>query len=143
LTRIARAAKRFWRYPAPLIRLWRTDLTVTPGFIARHPVYCAMRGSRAVGFYALSGTGAQRELEHMWVSPRHIGTGVGRALFTHLVERLGALGVTRLRVASDPNAEGFYRAMGGRRIGTVASTPAGRYLPLFVVRIPRARRRKR
>ena len=136
LTRISRAAKRYWGYPESLLRLWRRDLTVTPGFIDRHPVYHAVHRGQAVGFYAISGTGRVRELEHMWVHPRHMGAGVGRALFAHLVQRLHAMGVRRLDVASDPNAEGFYRRMGARRLGTIASTPAGRTLPRlrFMVR---------
>jgi hypothetical protein len=71
----------------------------------------------------------------MWVAPRWIGTGVGRRLFAHLLRRLDAAGVRRLRIAADPNAAGFYRAMGGRRAGSVASKPASRRLPLFVLRI--------
>jgi GNAT superfamily N-acetyltransferase len=135
LTRIAYGAKRSWRYPEKLIRLWKGDLTIGPEFLIRHPVYCAARGTRVVGFYAISGTGAERELEHMWVDPQHIGTGVGRVLFTHLLKQLRSLGVRRLRVASDPNAEGFYRAMGCRRVGRVPAKPAGRSLPLLVFRL--------
>src|SRR5262249_32953769 len=126
LTRISRAAKRHWRYPEGLLRLWQRDLTVTPGFIDRHPAYCALHGGERVGFYATSGKGPVRELDHMWVRPRHIGAGVGRALFAHLVRRLHAMEVRRLDIASDPHAEGFYRRMGARRVGEVPSTPNGR-----------------
>jgi GNAT superfamily N-acetyltransferase len=133
LSRIARAAKRHWGYPASLLRLWQRDLTVTPGFIDRHPVYYAAHRGKVVGFYAISGTGRIRELEHMWVHPRRIGAGVGRALFAHLVRRLQTMRVTRLDVASDPHAEGFYRRMGARRFGKVPSRPEGRTLPLLRV----------
>jgi GNAT superfamily N-acetyltransferase len=145
LTRISRAAKRHWGYPERLLRLWRRDLTVTPGFIDRHPVYHALHRGRVVGFYAIGGTGRVRELEHMWVHPRRMGAGVGRALFAHLVKRLRAMEVRRLDVASDPNAEGFYRRMGARRVGTIASTPAGRTLPLlrFTLRGSRSDARRR
>ena len=137
LTRLAHAAKRHWRYPERLIRLWKPDLTVTPEHIAGEPVYCAVGGTRIIGFYALSGTRATRELEHMWVDPRYLGCGVGRALFAHLQRRLRAMAVRRLEIASDPNAEGFYRRMGARRVGRVASRPAGRTLPLLVLGVPR------
>ena len=133
LTRIAHLAKRVWGYPETLIRLWRPGLTVTQEFVARHPVYCAVRGGEVVGFYALSDAGATPELEHMWVLPRHMGTGVGRLLFAHLRKRLAVAGATRLRIVSDPNAEGFYRRMGARRIGKEASHPAGRFLPVLVL----------
>ncbi len=135
LTKIAHAAKRFWGYPEKLIQLWKAELTITPEFVADHPVYCAVQRSRIVGFYALSGQHATRELEHMWVDPRHIGSGVGRALFSHLRGHLRRARVTRLTIASDPNAEGFYRTLGARRVGRVPSRPVGRYLPLLVVRV--------
>ena len=111
LTRLAHTAKRYWGYPEGRIRLWKADLTLTPEFVGHNAVYCAVRGSRVVGFYALSESRGAAELEHMWVHPTCIGSGVGTLLFTHLVRRLRAMGVPRLKIASDPNAEGFYRRM--------------------------------
>ena len=135
LTRIAHAAKRHWKYPEELLRLWKADLTVTADAIATNPVYCAVRGDEIVGFYALSQSGGTCEIEHMWVTPDTIGSGVGRRLFAHLLRRLRAMKCTRLEIASDPNAEGFYLRMGARRVGSVASRPRGRRLPLLVVDI--------
>lgn len=142
LTRIAHAAKRHWGYPEKQIRSWRGDLTATSTTIAADPTYCALRGERIAGWYAISGDGDERELEHMWVEPRHIGTGLGRLLFRHLVRRLRAMEVRRLKIASDPNAEGFYQAMGARRIGSVPSTPRGRRLPLLRLDVPPAAARR-
>ena len=132
LTRVAHAAKRHWRYPEDWIRLWRDALTVTPAFVARHPVGCAVRGASVLGFYALSGTGPVRELEHLWVVPGHIGRGVGARLLEHAVAALRADGARELRIASDPYAVGFYLRMGARCLGDWPSTPRGRTLPLLV-----------
>jgi GNAT superfamily N-acetyltransferase len=133
LTRLAHAAKRHWRYAEADIARWKAALTLTPDFIARHAVYRATLGGDAVAFYAVTGEGAARGLEHFWVAPAHIGTGVGRRLFAHLTDRLRAEGVTTLRIESDPNAEGFYLKAGARRVGEVPSTPPGRTLPLLVL----------
>lgn len=84
----------------------------------------------------MTGEGATRVLEHLWVAPTHIGTGIGRRLVAHATERLRAEGVRTVRIESDPNAEGFYVKMGARRVGEVASTPAGRTLPLLVLTLP-------
>ena len=108
------------------MRLWKADLTVTPAYILDHPVYCAVYGSCVVGFYALSDRGTTRELEHMWVLPTRMGSGV---------EQLHATRTASVRIASDPNAEGFYRWMGARRVGRVPSRPAGRYLPVLAFRL--------
>lgn len=135
LTRVAHAAKRHWKYPEDGLRRWRDALTVTPGFVARHAVCCAIRGASMLGFYALSGAGATRELEHLWVLPAHIGRGVGARLLDHAVVTLRAEGARVLRIASDPHADGFYLAMGARRVGEVASTPRGRTAPLLVIEV--------
>jgi GNAT superfamily N-acetyltransferase len=140
LTRIAHAAKRHWRYPEALMRGWRADLTVTPEHITAAPFYCATRGATVLGFYALSGRRARRELEHMWVQPQHLGRGIGRHMFRHLRRVLRRAGVERLRIAADPNAVEFYRRMGATPAGSVASTPPGRRLPVLVLHLgPRAR----
>ena len=142
LTRVAHAAKRHWKYPEAWIRLWRDALSLTPPFVERHPVYCAVAGARVLGFYALSGAGATRELEHFWVLPAHIGRGVGTRMFVHAVATLRADGARECRIASDPYAERFYLRMGARRVGEWPSTPRGRTLPLLVLEVgpPRGRR---
>ncbi|HYB99646.1 MAG TPA: GNAT family N-acetyltransferase [Candidatus Limnocylindrales bacterium] len=131
LTRIAHAAKRHWGYPEEWIRSWSADLTVSADAIAHDPVYCARSGGDIAGFYALSVEGDVAELEHMWVEPGYMGLGVGRALFEHAKDTAARLGCGRMRIASDPNALGFYERMGARRVGAVASTPAPRILPLL------------
>ena len=129
LTVIAHAAKRHWRYPEAWIALWRGDLTLTPQFIERYPVYCAVEADTVVAVSALVFAAADCELEHFWVAPTRMGTGLGRALFAHAVERCRGIGARRLWINADPNAEGFYERMGARRVGEVPSTPAGRMLP--------------
>ena len=129
LTAIAHAAKRHWGYPEAWIALWQRDLTVTPAFVERYPVYGAVEDDALVGFYALVFAGADCELEHFWVVPARMGAGVGRALFEHALERCRSIDARRLWINADPNAEGFYRKLGARRVGEVPSTPAGRMLP--------------
>ena len=133
LTRVAHAAKRHWRYPEEWIGLWRAGLTVTPEFIARYPVYCACRGDEIAGFYALTQAPPDRELEHMWVAPAHIGAGVGAQLLEHAVATLRGEGSRTLKIESDPYAESFYIKHGARRVGEIPSTPAGRTLPVLVL----------
>ncbi|MGH7354528.1 MAG: GNAT family N-acetyltransferase [Candidatus Rokuibacteriota bacterium] len=133
LTRVAHAAKRHWRYPEPWIVRWREGLTLTPGFIERLPVYCAVEGARVVGFYALSGRGAARELEHLWVVPARIGAGLGQQLLEHARATARGDGARFVTIASDPYAVGFYLRMGARRVGNVASMPRGRTLPLLLL----------
>jgi GNAT superfamily N-acetyltransferase len=73
----------------------------------------------------------------LFVEPQAIGTGVGRALYHHVLATARALGFTALRIEADPNAEPFYRAMGARPVGVVPSgSIPGRELPVLEVALP-------
>ncbi len=137
LTGISFAAKRYWGYPEQWMERWRESLTITPDFVRRNEVHAAVVEGNPVGFYALVGEGRKLELEHLWVLPEFIGTGVGRALFDHAVRRAAALGAEVVNIESDPNAEGFYRRMGARRVGEISYPMDGqkRTLPLLAVEV--------
>ena len=139
LTEIAHAAKRHWGYPENWIRQWKSDLTITPQFIATNEMYVAMYGEVIAGCCAIAFSESLVELEHMWIRPEHMGSGVGRALFSYVKERAASLEVPALEISSDPNAEGFYKRMGATRIGEVRSQIEGqsRVLPRMIVSLTR------
>ena len=121
LTKIALDAKRHWGYPEHWIRHWTSDLTITPDFIRDNHVYVAEDNGEVQGFYALCVSGDKAELEHMWVAPTRIGTGIGKELFLDAMEQAAKLNVDAVEISSDPNAAGFYKRMGATQIGEVDS----------------------
>jgi GNAT superfamily N-acetyltransferase len=125
LTTIAFEAKRYWGYPEDWIRHWESDLTISPEFVREHHVYVAEADGEIRGFYALCVSGAKAELEHMWVRPAWIGTGVGKELFLDAMERAAALEVSDVGITADPNAVGFYRRMGATQVGDTDAPVAG------------------
>ena len=125
LTEIAHAAKRHWGYPENWIEHWKDDLTITPEFIANCEMYVAVIGEEIAGCCALVLGDSQAELEHMWIRPQHIGAGLGKALFVHVMQRAATLNATAVELSADPNAEGFYKHMGATRIGEVRSEIEG------------------
>ena len=109
------------------------DLTIAPDLIARATAYVAERAGDLVGVYVLSIEGGQPTLRDLWVDPPAIGTGVGSALWRHMLSEARRLGHAAVRIESDPHAEAFYAKMGARRVGFVASTVVpGRELPLMI-----------
>ena len=134
LSEIAFAAKRHWGYPDRWMEIWRTELTVTPDFIASHETCTAIIKDQFAGFYALNQTDGRLDLAHLWVLPYWMGQGIGRSLFSHALERAKALGFGVLQIESDPNAEGFYQRMGARRIGVNPHTVEAqqRELPVLI-----------
>jgi GNAT superfamily N-acetyltransferase len=135
LTRIAHDAKRHWGYPEHWLKHWQEDLTISPEFIAGHEVYVAETEGQPLGFYALIINQEKAELDHMWVAPAHIGTGVGKQLFLHAMQHAAKENISAVEILADPNAEGFYRKQGAHRIGEVVSEIDGesRVLPRLTV----------
>ena len=117
LTTIALEAKRHWGYPEHWIKHWESDLTISSDFIRDNHVYVAEENGEIRGFYALCIAGNKAELEHMWVTPACIGTGIGKELFLDAMERAAALSVRNVELSADPNAAGFYKHMGATQIG--------------------------
>jgi GNAT superfamily N-acetyltransferase len=139
LTEVAHAAKRHWGYPERWIELWKDTLIITPEYILNHEVYCATDGDDVAGFYALVVDGDKVMLDHLWIDPKKIGTGIGRELFHHAVEKAAEMQASVIEIESDPNAEGFYKRMGAKRIGETSSEIDGeaRILPLLALEIKR------
>jgi len=117
LTKVALDAKRYWGYPEHWIKHWESDLTISSDFILDNHVYVAEENGQIQGFYALIVSGNKAELDHMWVAPACIGTGVGKALFLDAMERAASLKVLAVEISADPNAAGFYRRMGATDVG--------------------------
>ena len=131
LTRITHEAKRHWGYPEHWIERWQDDLTITPDYVVANRVYVVESESVLLGFYALIMRKEKAELDHIWVMPAHIGTGVGKQLFLHAMQIAAGERVSEVEILSDPNAEGFYRKMGAHRSGEAVSEIDGeeRVLP--------------
>jgi GNAT superfamily N-acetyltransferase len=141
LTALCRAAKRHWGYPEEWMAAWANAVRVTPQAIREEKIFVARRGEEGarLGFFGLRRDGTEWWLEHFWIAPEHIGRGLGRALFATALAEARRLAVTRVRIKSDPNAEGFYLRMGARRVGEECYLLLGqhrRVLPLLLVDVP-------
>lgn len=97
---------------------------VTPEQIARDRIFLAERGAEILGFYSLTGAGAEPELDLMFVADAAQGSGVGARLFAHMRDTARALGIARVKIVSHPPAEAFYVRMGATRVDIAA--PSGR-----------------
>src|SRR4051794_10851070 len=85
LTQIAHAAKRHWGYPESWMAAWGDVLTMRPELIAENISSCAIENDRPIGFYVLASEEDGIRLDHLWVLPRAMERGIGRALFEHAV----------------------------------------------------------
>ena len=75
-------------------------------------------------------------LNKLFIEPRHIRSGAGRALLAHAIAEARRRGAGRLTILADPSAAAFYERAGAVRIGEAPSDAVpGRLLPLYEVRL--------
>lgn len=142
LTRIAFAAKRSWGYPETHFEIWKSELTITPGYIGQNIVYVADYKERLVAFYSIvtvpedtSINGIEVEkgfwLDHLFVDPAWQHKGIGTALLKHALAYCRENWMEELKAFSDPFAAQFYEKMGARLLRHAPSSIEGRTLPVY------------
>jgi ribosomal protein S18 acetylase RimI-like enzyme len=132
LTEVALRSKGHWGYDQEFLDACRAELTFRPEDVVTRRIVVADSSSEIVGFYSIDGDPPGGELGNLWIIPERIGTGLGRRLWQHAVASAREAGYTSLLIEADPNAVGFYEAMGADRIGEVTSgSVPGRTLPLL------------
>jgi GNAT superfamily N-acetyltransferase len=132
LSDLALRSKGHWGYTSVFLEACRGSLTLSAEEVAADPVYVLEDEGNVAGFYGLAGKPPEGTLEYLFLEPGQIGQGYGRALWRHAFDTARELGFERLLIESDPNAEGFYLAVGAQRIGEVeSSVQPGRLLPLL------------
>lgn len=134
LTELAMRSKAHWGYDDAFMAACRDELTMRESFVDRIDV-AELDDGTVVGMVRLE----DQTLEDLFVEPAAIGTGVGQALIRHVVRRAAAEGMRRLHIDADPNAEGFYLAVGAVRVGeTPSQSIPGRTLPQLELSVPNA-----
>lgn len=137
LSELAVRSKAHWGYDEDFLLGSRVQLAVRPEEVVERRVTVAERDGVVVGFYALEGEPPTGVLDLMFVEPAHIGRGVGRRLWTHVVDAARDAGLRSFTIDSDPFAERFYLAMGAVRVGTSPSpVRPGRELPRLAFAVP-------
>lgn len=139
ISALAMRSKSYWGYSKEFMEACREELTVRPEDITSGDLHyvVAEHELKLSGYYATEKrTEQEYELEALFVEPAYIGMGIGKALMAHAKSQVLASGGKTLTIQGDPNAEEFYRAAGGRKIGMreSASIP-GRDLPLFIIEL--------
>jgi GNAT superfamily N-acetyltransferase len=131
---LALRSKAHWGYDQAFLDACRAELSFRPEDVTASRITVAEQSGQVLGFYSLEGQPPAAELGNLWVTPDRIGRGLGRRLWQHAVATAAAAGFAVLRIEADPNAEGFYLAMGARRAGSAPSgAVGGRALPVLCV----------
>jgi ribosomal protein S18 acetylase RimI-like enzyme len=138
LSQVAIRSKGHWGYDQDFLDACRAELTFRAEDVAGRRIVVAESAAGVLGFYSIDGQPPRGELGNLWVVPEAIGTGLGRRLWQHAVGTARKAGFASLRIEADPNALGFYQAMGAKQIGKAPSgSIPGRTVPLLLFELSR------
>ena len=118
-------AKAHWGYSPEAMEGWRSQLAVTSEELRVRTSAVARVGGELAGFYTLARVNDAWELDNLWVLPRFMRRGIGRALVADALRAAREGGAREVVVDSDPNAGDFYLACGAVRRGAVPAPIAG------------------
>ena len=132
LTELALRSKAHWGYDAEFMQMARPYMVIAPEIVEHGTAFVADGGGGILGFYILAIELGAPTLRDLWIDPALMRTGIGSALWAHMIGQARTLGYRTVRIVSEPNAEGFYLRMGARRTGLHESEAVpGRMLPVM------------
>jgi GNAT superfamily N-acetyltransferase len=133
LTGISLRSKGYWGYDEAFMAAVREAMTIDAGVFESDDVFSIESEGAVVGFFSLTKERPVSYVDHFLIDPPAVRRGIGRAAWHRLECIARRLGIATLRVNSDPNARGFYEAMGMRHVEDRPSEVFGpsRLLPML------------
>ena len=123
-------SKAVWGYNDAFLDACRRELTLQADELDTTKVVVVEHRYAVAGMVQIKVVRRQADLLKLFVEPDMLRQGIGRQLFAWAVEQARSMGARRLLIESDPDAAPFYRRMGARDVGVVASgSIPGRLLP--------------
>ena len=112
--------KGYWGHSEEWLGELATFFEVNWDYVARGWIRLICLKGRVIGFYGfeLDGEGKPK-LDHLWLLPEFIGKGIGRIVWSEVLEHARRDGFDSFILDSDPDAAGFYLKMGAVKIGEV------------------------
>ncbi len=79
LSALAVESEAYWGYSIEDMARWRDQLTITDADIVDQPIWAGVADREVIGFCVLVPFAEAWELAHLWVAPRFMGQGIGKA----------------------------------------------------------------
>jgi GNAT superfamily N-acetyltransferase len=129
LTTLTLTSKAYWGYGAAQMASWQDQLDFKNNYIENHQVYKLVTGETLIGYYSYVADKDVVVLDRLFVLPEYIGQGFGRKLVEDFLTRVKSAGHTKVVLEADPNAEGFYNALGFTTAHYLPTETQERFLP--------------
>jgi GNAT superfamily N-acetyltransferase len=114
----------------------RGELSFEPRDLELTPIAVAELNGKSIGVAQIRVVEGEADLLKLFVEPKALRSGTGRALLAWATDVAKKLGATRLTIDADPDAAPFYRRMGACDVGQAPSgSIPGRMLPKLVMNL--------
>jgi N-acetylglutamate synthase-like GNAT family acetyltransferase len=136
LTSITKKSKAYWGFSEDILKEWEYLLTITKDYIKNNKVYKLVQNEQIIGYYSYFSTDENTiKLDNIFILPEFIGKGFGKILMNDFLKNIKQLGINKITLDAEPNAEKFYMTFGFETIGQLESSIKDRYLPIMELQI--------
>lgn len=136
LTAITKKSKAYWGFSEDILKEWEHLLTITKDYIGKNEVYKLVQNGQIIGYYSYFSTDENTiKLDNIFILPDFIGKGFGKILMNDFLKNIKQLGIDKVTLDAEPNAEKFYKTFGFETIGQLESSIKDRYLPIMKLQI--------
>lgn len=136
LTTITKMSKAYWGFSDEILQEWEHLLTITKDYIEKNKVYKLLQNDQIIGYYSYFSTDENTiKLDNIFILPEFIGKGFGKILMNDFLKNIKQLGINKVTLDAEPNAEKFYKTFGFETIGQLESSIKDRYLPIMELQI--------
>ncbi len=132
LTELTKESKAFWGFSQEQIEKWSEELTITEDYLKKNEVYKLTINGKIIGYFSFFEIEKNvAKLDNIFILPEFIGQGYGEVLMNDFLVKVKEKGLKKVRLDSEPKAEGFYQKFGFEVIGKLKSSIKNRYLPIM------------
>ncbi|MFC5047791.1 GNAT family N-acetyltransferase [Aquimarina hainanensis] len=136
LTTLTIRSKSYWNYTPAQIKKWRKDLTVSPEYILKNPVYMLYIAQELIGYYSYLAISKRIvKLDNIFIDSIYIRKGYGTLLMQDFISRIKQAGYQKIQLDSDPNAVNFYQHLGFIIIDRIETAIKGRFMPVMELEV--------
>lgn len=136
LTTITKKSKAYWGYSDEQIQKWDKNLTISQEYIREHGVFKLVENDLVIGYYSYVFEDEKIvKLDNLFILPEHIGKGFGKYLVLDFLNQMKELGIEKVTLESEPNAESFYSKMGFVKIGEFETSIKDRFMPIMEMKL--------
>lgn len=114
-------SKAVWGYDSNFMQACRNELSIESCDLRSTSIAIAEENGKIVGVAQIKVIGNEADLLKLFVEPKALRGGIGRALSVWATDTATSMGADNLLIEADPDAAPFYRRMGAQDFGLAPS----------------------